>query len=122
MKEEYAYWFFAMLALLGSGLFLMTQVRYRIGSKALKIQLFGLVIRKIPLEDIEHVSKRHPRGWTENWRNTFRTAHRMLTIERRAGLCKYVLITPRNRYVFMSELQNAVKRGRPDRDIVSDKS
>jgi hypothetical protein len=97
------------------GLWLMTQIRYRIGSRHLKIVLLGMVVRKIDLADIKRISKRPPRrGLAEWWRSTFKTSHRVLTVQRYTGLRKNVVITPRNRYVFLADLQNAVKRVKPN--------
>jgi hypothetical protein len=96
---------------------LQTNIQYRIGSKHLKIQCFGLTLRRIDLTDIKRVSKRKPAGLAEYWYNTTRAKHRVLTIERQHGVRKLILISPRNRYVFMNDLQNAIKRVKPDAAI-----
>src|SRR5690606_36736852 len=88
----------------------MTRVEYRIGSQHLKVRLFGFTLRRIPLHEIRSAHKRDPRGMAERWYNTFHTSHRLLTIERTAGLRRYFCITPRNRYVFLSDLRRAVRR------------
>ena len=91
----------------------MTRIHFRIGSKYLKILLFGLPIRKIALADIAHASKKEPKGAAERWYSTFKTAHRLLTIERKSGLRRFVCITPQNRYVFLADLKSAVRRVDP---------
>jgi hypothetical protein len=96
---------------------LQTNIQYRIGSKHLKIQCFGLTLRRINLTDIKRVSKRKPAGMAEYWYNTTRAKHRALTIQRQRGLRKLILISPRNRYVFLNDLQNAIKRVQPDAAI-----
>lgn len=94
-------------------LWCMTQIHFRIGSRHLKVMLFGFAIRKIELADIAYISKREPRGATERWFSTLRTSHRMLVIERKTGLRKFFCITPQNRYVFLADLKSAVRRVDP---------
>jgi hypothetical protein len=94
----------------------MLQMHYRIGSKYLKIVLFGLTIRRIRLDQIGYISKRTPKGIAEYWHNCFKSNHRVLTIERTRGLRKYVSITPRNRYIFLADLKSAIRRVNPQAD------
>ena len=103
----------ATLALLVLLTWIMTQIHYRIGSKHLKIVLFGITIRQISLDEIAYASKREPSGMAERWYSTLKTSHRLLTIERTRGLRKYVCITPRNRYAFLGDLKRAVLRVNP---------
>lgn len=91
----------------------MTQIHFRIGSKQLKVMLFGVPIRRIALNDIAYVSKREAKGLAERWYSTLKTSHRLLTIERKTGLRRYVCITPQNRYVFLADLKSAVRRVDP---------
>ena len=93
---------------------LQTKISYRIGSKHLKILCCGLVLRRINLTDIKRISKRNPGGLAEYWYSTTRPKHRTLAIQRHTGLRKTIMITPRNRYVFMSDLQNAIRRVQPN--------
>ena len=93
---------------------LQTKIQYRIGSKHLKISVLGLTLRRVDLADIKHISKRNPAGLAEYWYSTTRPKHRTLAIQRHTGLRKTLVITPRNRYVFMTDLQNAIKRVQPD--------
>jgi hypothetical protein len=91
----------------------MRQIHFRIGSRHLKVMLFGMAIRRISLTDIAYVSKREPKGAAERWYSTLKTTHRLLVIERKTGLRKYFCITPQNRYVFLSDLKSAVRRVDP---------
>jgi hypothetical protein len=91
----------------------MTQIHFRIGSRHLKVMLFGMPIRRLALTDIAYVSKREPKGLAERWYSTLKTSHRLLTIERKTGLRKYFCITPQNRYVFLADLKSAVRRVDP---------
>ena len=91
----------------------MRQLHFRIGSRHLKVMLFGIAIRKIDLTDIAYVSKREQKGAAERWLSTFKTSHRLLVIERKTGLRKYFCITPQNRYVFLADLKSAVRRVDP---------
>lgn len=98
-----------LLAVLLLG-WLMTCLRYRVGSRHVKISLFGLCLRRIPLEDIASVSKRRCSGFAENWSNTVRPSHRLLVLRRRRGWPRNVVITPKNRYVFKTEVEKALAR------------
>jgi hypothetical protein len=91
----------------------MTNMHFRIGSRHLKVLLFGLTVRRIPLDQIANATKREPKGPAERWHSTFKTSHRLLTIERKRGLRRYVCITPTNRYVFLADLKAAVRRVDP---------
>ena len=91
----------------------MTQIHFRIGSRHLKVLLFGLTIRRVALNNIAYVSKREPKGMAERWYSTFKTSHRLLTLERKRGILKYFCITPQNRYVFLADLKSAVRRVDP---------
>ena len=110
------------LGLLAILAWLMSRIHYRIGSKHLKIVLFGFAIRQIPLDQIVYASKREPSGMAERWYSTFKTSHRLLTIERSRGLRKFVCITPRNRYAFLGDLKRAVLRVNPSAEWATPKS
>src|SRR5687768_5168097 len=98
-------------------LWLMTKIHYRIGSRHLKILCLGVPVRKIELTDIKRISKRKPSRMAEYWSSTLNPSHRLLAIQRYSGLRKFVVITPRNRYIFLADLQNAIKRVKPDANI-----
>lgn len=85
---------------------------YRIGRRHLKVLWFGICVRRIPLADIDSISKR-PRGWAEHWENTWRSSHHILVIHRRRGWFKEIIITPDYRYAFWSELEKAVEKHGP---------
>jgi hypothetical protein len=91
-------------------LWLLTRIRYRIGSRHVKVLLFGLCIRRIALTSIEGVSKRRGEGWAEHWSSTLHPKHRTLVIRRSRGLCKNFIITPKNRYIFKTDLERALQR------------
>lgn len=91
-------------------LWLMTRLHYRVGSRHIKVLLFGVPIRRVALAEIEAVSKRPGSGWTERWFSTTRPKHRILIIRRRRGLFRNFAITPKNRYVFKAELERGILR------------
>jgi hypothetical protein len=98
-------------------LWLMTKIHYRIGSKHLKILCLGVTLRKVDLTDIKRISKRKPSRMAEYWYSTLNPKHRLLAIQRYRGIRKFVVITPRNRYIFLADLQNAIKRVKPDENL-----
>lgn len=89
---------------------LVTFVRYRITPRHFKVTLLGITLRRIRLEDIESVTKRRRLGLAENWWNTLHPSHRTLVIRRNRGLIKNIVITPRNRYVFKTNLEKAIQQ------------
>src|SRR6266566_511520 len=93
----------------GLVILLALRLRYRITERHLKVTLFGVCLRRIHLSDIERVSKR-PVNRAEKWHNTLRPAHRVLVIRRRHGWFRDFVITPKNRYVFKSELEQAMTK------------
>jgi uncharacterized protein (UPF0248 family) len=103
---------FALLGIVAMGGFLgalASRLRYVLTGRHLKVTLFGLCLRRIRLADIESVSKRQAH-WAEKWYNTLKPAHRILVVRRRRGLFKEFIITPRNRYVFKTELEQALAK------------
>jgi hypothetical protein len=88
----------------------MTRIRYRVGSRHLKVVLFGIRLRRVALDSIESVSKRAGDGWTERWWSTLKPKHRLLIIRRRRGLVRNFAVTPKNRYVFKADLERAMQR------------
>jgi hypothetical protein len=105
----------AVLGLLGAflaaGLLgaLASRIRYVLTGRHLKVTLFGLCLRRIRLADIDGVSKRQAH-WAEKWYNTLKPSHRILVIRRRRGWFKNFIITPKNRYVFKAEPEQALAR------------
>jgi len=104
--------FCALGALVAALLFvwLVTRIRYRIGSRHVKVLLFGLCIRRVALTNIESVSKRRGDGFAEHWWSTLHPKHRVLVLRRCRGLCRNFVITPKNRYVFKTDLERALRR------------
>jgi hypothetical protein len=88
----------------------VSRIRYRIGSKHVRVNLFGVTIRRISIESIESVSKRRGNGLAEHWWSTFKPKHRMLVLRRWRGICRDFVITPKNRYVFKTDLERAMRR------------
>ncbi|HEX7858849.1 MAG TPA: hypothetical protein VF773_00840 [Verrucomicrobiae bacterium] len=91
----------------------MRQMHFRIGSRHLKVILFGLTIRRLELTNVAYASKREAKSVAERWVSTFKTSHRLLVIEKKTGWPKYFCITPQNRYVFLADLKAAVRRVDP---------
>jgi hypothetical protein len=108
-------------ALAGLLVALASRLRYVLTGRHLKVTLFGVCLRRIRLADIDSVSKRQGH-WAEKWFNTLKPSHRMLVIRRPRGWFKEFIITPKNRYVFKAELEQALakvkaegeKHGKPD--------
>lgn len=104
-------WLLIGLVMLTMGLiWVTTRFRYHIGEKHLEVRLFGICVRRVAFGNIERVSKRPP-TISENWGNTFRPGMRQLVIHRRRGLLKELVITPRNRYLFKAQLEQAMRGG-----------
>jgi len=97
----------AALAFCGLIVVLALQLRYAVTERHLKVTLFGICLRRIRLADIERVSKRQSYR-AERWINTLKPSHRTLVIRKRRGWFKDFTITPKNRYVFKAELEQAV--------------
>jgi hypothetical protein len=91
-------------------LWLITRIRYRIGSRFVKVLLFGITLRRFAIADIESVSKRRGEGLAERWFSTMQPKHRLLVLRRRRGLFRNILLTPKNRYVFKTDLERAMER------------
>jgi hypothetical protein len=104
--------FCALALLVGvlAAIALMTRIRYRVGSRHVKVLLFGVCIRRLALRNIESVSKRPGSGLAERWHSTMRPKHRMLVLRKKRGLFKNFIITPKNRYVFRTDVERALRR------------
>ena len=86
----------------------MPRIDFRVNSSHLVVEWMGIAVRKVPISDINRISKRL-KGKPEIWRNTLRANHRMLVIYRKSN-ARPLLITPSNRYVFRNKLENAIDR------------
>ncbi|MGN6385426.1 MAG: hypothetical protein ACTHMT_04225 [Verrucomicrobiota bacterium] len=95
-------------------LWLLSRIDYRVGRNALKITLLGMPIRAVPFANIEYASKHGPDGLAEKYYNTFKTSHRLLTIQKSRGFPKFLCITPKNRYVLLREIKIAVLKVNPE--------
>ena len=93
---------------------LITRIQYRVGRRHVKVLLFGIPIRRIAIGRIAYASKHEPDGFAERWYNTFKTSHRLLTIEKLKGFPRHVCITPKNRYAFLGEIKEAVRKADPN--------
>ncbi|HAM71779.1 MAG TPA: hypothetical protein DCM86_09065 [Verrucomicrobiales bacterium] len=89
---------------------LLFSINYRITETHLLITLFGLPIRRIKIRDIRHMGT-ETKGWAERWYNTLSPLNRRLVIRRKSGLLfKTMIITPRNPYLVMHDLEQAKQR------------
>jgi len=85
---------------------LLVNIDYRITPFHLEILMLGLVVRRIPHDDIRSVGVR--RVWpAEPWCNTLKPNNRRLVIERRSGRIKHLVISPTYRFVFRAALAEA---------------
>jgi hypothetical protein len=94
---------------------LVNRIRYRIGSRHVKVLLFGICVRRLALAQIDSISKRKGDGWAEHWWSTMHPKHRLLVLRKQRGLLRNFVITPKNRYVFRNDLERALRRVNPDR-------
>ena len=86
----------------------MPRIDFRVGSNAVVIEWMSFSLRRIPLSDINRVSKRL-KGKPAIWRNTLNGNHKMLVLYRKSGR-RPVVITPHNRYVFRNQLEEKLNR------------
>jgi hypothetical protein len=90
-----------------------TRIRYAVGRTSLRILCFGMTLRQIPFSEIERISKPRREGGlldTESWVNTWDPGHREMVVHVRSGWRRRILITPRHRYAFRSELRAAMEK------------
>jgi hypothetical protein len=98
------------------------RMEYHIGKNAFRVRLGRLTLRRIPFSEIVRVSKpRRNHSWftTENWRSVFRDSHRLLMIERRSGVFRRLMITPRHRYEFQERLRIAIQESLGTESLVN---
>jgi hypothetical protein len=108
MLPEWVYPLF-LLPLAGFIVWFRTQFDYRLTERHLEVILWGISVRRIALKDVEYVTKRHS-FFAENWWNTWRPARRRLLVRRRRGLLRNFVVTPRKRYAFKAQLDQAIQR------------
>ena len=112
----------AFLCLGVIGVILVASINYRLSSTHLLIYCLGIPVRRFALKDMTSISKRR-RFRAEFWINTLGLKHRKLVIRRESGLFREIVITPRYRYVFRKQLEDAVGavRSEPiDTDSIDD--
>ena len=94
---------------------LVKTITYRIGGNHLEIKMLGLNVRKFALSNIEKVSKKRTAP-AEFWCNTLHTKHKVLVLHLKKGFLRQVMISPENRYIFRSQLEETIGSG-PDEQI-----
>lgn len=102
-------WVAAVGALALLTLWLRLQIRYRLSDRSLRVSILGITFRRIPLDQIEKISKRQ-RGIVENWSNVWRPKHKVVVLHRKGMFRRPILITPQNRYIFIQELKAAQEK------------
>jgi hypothetical protein len=90
----------------------MRAIRYHITATHLRITWLGIPVRWLRLDEIKYVSSKGSL-WAERWYNTFSVRRHLLVVHRRKGLHKTVMITPKNPFVFKTELYQARKIAMP---------
>jgi hypothetical protein len=91
----------ADLAFVGTVLYAVTTLRYRITAQAVEVLIFGCCVRRIRLDDIEHV-RRGNVFWNEHWTN-FKLWN-CVTLRRKSGWIRNFVITPDKPTEFIAEL------------------
>lgn len=86
---------------------MVRKINYRIGDDYLYITFLGLAFRRFRLSNIEKVSKKRTAA-AEYWCNTLHTSHKVLVIHLKSGLFRQVMITPDNRYIFRTRLEDRI--------------
>ncbi len=89
---------------------LKSQMSYDIGRRYLKIVILGVPVRRILLVDIERVGKKELGSVQERWHNSWVANHRQVLVRKRRGWPRELSVTPSQRYVFITELEQAVER------------
>jgi hypothetical protein len=105
MKPEML-WPVALVALI---FWLVFRIRYTVDDAHVRVQLFGMTLRKIALADIEFADTAAP-FWNEHWCNTLRACGRIVRLRRQSGLIRNFIITPANRDAFLAELREKMQR------------
>jgi hypothetical protein len=114
------YFLYALGALLCCGvigLILFASINYGLTSSHLVVYCLGIPVRRFALKEMTSISKRR-RFRAEFWVNTPSLKHRKLVIRRDRGIYKEVVISPRYRYVFRKQLEEAVGAVRPQSLVV----
>ncbi|MCX6900030.1 MAG: hypothetical protein NT105_15200 [Verrucomicrobia bacterium] len=91
----------ADIALIGSMLYAVATLCYRVTNEAVEVLILGWCVRRIRLDDIEHV-RRGGAFWNEHWTN-FKLWN-SVTLRRKSGWFRNFVITPNNPTEFIVEL------------------
>ncbi len=87
-----------------------SQMTYDIGRRHLKIKIIGIPMRRFLLTNIERVGKKELGVTQERWHNSWGVSHRQVVIRKRQGWPRELSVTPSQRYVFITELEQAIAR------------
>jgi hypothetical protein len=99
-----------LAALGGAGALLLlavVNIQYRLSRHEVEVLLFRLRIRRVMFTDIRDVTE-GAAACAEHWPSTLWPAGRALTLHRRSGWLRRVVITPRDRAHFRGQLESAL--------------
>jgi hypothetical protein len=99
-----------LAALGGAGVLLVVAVmniQYRLSRHEVEVLLFRLRVRRVMFTDIRDVTEGAVLC-AEHWPSTLWPAGRALTLHRRGGWLRRVVITPRDRARFRGQLESAL--------------
>jgi hypothetical protein len=96
------------LAIVTLVLYLVTRIRYVVDDAHVRVKIFGATLRKIALADIEFADTESP-FWNEHWCNTYWPWGRVVRLRRKSGWVRNFIITPADRDVFLSTLNDKLK-------------
>jgi len=97
------------VALVGLIFWLVFRIRYTLDNQYVRVQLFGITLRRIALSDIEFADTAAP-FWNEHWCNTLWPFGRVVRLRRKSGLVRNFIITPSDRDAFLAELRGKLGR------------
>lgn len=85
---------------------------YRLTDEAIEVLTFGgIVLKRFPLAEIKRIDQGLPFGLVhESWINRLDFWRSAVTIRRRGGLIRQVLITPENSGEFVSTARSLLRR------------
>lgn len=85
---------------------------YRLTDEAIEVLTFGgLVLKRFPLAELKRVDQGLPFGVVyESWINRLDLWRTAVTLRRRTGLIRQVLITPENSAEFVSTARSLLRR------------
>lgn len=86
----------AVVAVIYASTFFISRINYQIDDRYVRMRVGRLRIRKIPIDDISDVTVGY-RHWVESWTKTINPwtiAKKAVTIYRKTGVFKRVVITP----------------------------